>query len=519
MLKTKSSKRNLSISLFAWIGWFDKWLKLAWVETTIANDFFWWASQTFRRNFPETTHIQFDLYQLNNLDIISNFIEQQKNISSTEDHNHSWKNKFNNGIDIVTWWFPCQSFSMWWKRNGIKDDIDSVKWKDWRIRWRLYLEMIKIIEKQNPKMFIAENVSWLVSMDNWEVLNLIVSDFEKLWYNISYELLDMSNYWVPQKRKRIFIVWIRKDLNKKFVFPKSLYEQHLDLSKKYDLWYVLDSKKFEFNVLDWISDIQTYKEMEELTNNEREKFEYYKDLDISLMYSFLMKSKTINFRDAFQKKYEKDFFKEWENIKLNSVFREMNKYIENIYSLIWDSDSCAMDILEINEKIEFNLIRLINLELLIYWKFWKEDHFKSCLSKQLTHDTFRIKSNRKPNNEVFNVFDLIWKWEKSSKDSVQEAIIWLWYTDKHWNVKKYSFSWWYKRFHWENPWLTLTCWHGTELHPYLNRTMNVYELKRIQSFEDSFQILWSGTEQEVQLWNSITPLASYFIFKDINQYL
>lgn len=113
-------------------------------------------------------------------------------------------------IDILTGGFPCQSFSIVAqnpKRLGVKDD-----------RGKLFFEMCRILRDKKPKCFIAENVKGILSANGKSAFPLIIKEFEDSGYNVTYRLLNSVNYGVPQKRERVIIVGIRKDLNKTFDF-------------------------------------------------------------------------------------------------------------------------------------------------------------------------------------------------------------------------------------------------------------------------------------------------------------
>ena len=113
-------------------------------------------------------------------------------------------------FDILTGGFPCQSFSVSAqnpKRLGIKDE-----------RGTLFFEMIRILKDKKPKAFFAENVKGIYSANNKEAFPLIISEFEKAGYTVSVKLLVATQYGVPQKRERVFIIGIRNDLKLKFEF-------------------------------------------------------------------------------------------------------------------------------------------------------------------------------------------------------------------------------------------------------------------------------------------------------------
>lgn len=114
-------------------------------------------------------------------------------------------------FDILTGGFPCQSFSIVAqnpKRLGIKDD-----------RGKLFFEMCRILREKQPMCFIAENVKGIISANKKEAFPLIIKEFEKSGYDVTYSILNSVNYGVPQKRERVIIVGFRKDLNIKFEFP------------------------------------------------------------------------------------------------------------------------------------------------------------------------------------------------------------------------------------------------------------------------------------------------------------
>ena len=115
-------------------------------------------------------------------------------------------------IDIVIWWPPCQAYSTVWKR--LLDDK----------RWKLFQEYYRILSELKPKMFVYENVKWLLSMQWWKLLKNIISLFSSLWYDISFELLNAADYGVPQLRERVIMVWTK--LEKTFTYPEKTHNQN-----------------------------------------------------------------------------------------------------------------------------------------------------------------------------------------------------------------------------------------------------------------------------------------------------
>lgn len=116
---------------------------------------------------------------------------------------------------------PCQSWSEAGALRGIKDK-----------RGQLFFDFIRILEAKKPKFFLAENVSGMLLPRHAEALEGIKEMFQNagMGYELSFQLLNASNYHVPQDRKRVFFIGIRKDLGFKFQFPKITYPK-IDLKK------------------------------------------------------------------------------------------------------------------------------------------------------------------------------------------------------------------------------------------------------------------------------------------------
>jgi DNA (cytosine-5)-methyltransferase 1 len=118
-------------------------------------------------------------------------------------------------IDVVIGGFPCQSFST---VNPTKDPFDK--------RGQLYKEMARILAEKQPIAFIAENVKGLMVLKKGEIFRNVLKEFEKQGYELSYRLLNAANFGVPQKRQRVFIVGIKKNLGIKFEFPEITHHEN-----------------------------------------------------------------------------------------------------------------------------------------------------------------------------------------------------------------------------------------------------------------------------------------------------
>jgi DNA (cytosine-5)-methyltransferase 1 len=114
--------------------------------------------------------------------------------------------------DVLLGGFPCQDFSMIWKRGGINTE-----------RGNLYRNFVELVDLKNPKVFLAENVKGLLSANKGKAIEQIVNDFSNtgdFGYNISVSLINFADYGTPQLRERVLIIGTRKDINEKFTLPK-----------------------------------------------------------------------------------------------------------------------------------------------------------------------------------------------------------------------------------------------------------------------------------------------------------
>ena len=102
--------------------------------------------------------------------------------------------------DIVVGGFPCQGFSLA-NMNRRRSDPRNT----------LYLEFLRVLNSKQPKYFLAENVRGILSLEKGKVFEKILSDFREAGYFVQYQLVNASDYGVPQNRYRVFIFGVRKD--------------------------------------------------------------------------------------------------------------------------------------------------------------------------------------------------------------------------------------------------------------------------------------------------------------------
>lgn len=113
--------------------------------------------------------------------------------------------------DLIIGGFPCQDFSMLWKRGGINTD-----------RGNLYKNFVDIVSEKNPYLFIAENVKGILTANKKQAIQQILEDFSKTGkygYKTTPHLVNFADYGAPQLRERVLIIGIRKDISIKYNFP------------------------------------------------------------------------------------------------------------------------------------------------------------------------------------------------------------------------------------------------------------------------------------------------------------
>ncbi len=103
---------------------------------------------------------------------------------------------------------PCQSWSEAGAMRGIGDK-----------RGQLFYDFIRILAAKQPKFFLAENVSGMLLSAHGNALENIKTMFRECGYNLSFQMLNVSDYGVPQDRKRVFFIGYRTDLGIEFEFP------------------------------------------------------------------------------------------------------------------------------------------------------------------------------------------------------------------------------------------------------------------------------------------------------------
>ena len=173
------------LELFAGAGGLAIGLEKAGIKCVALNEIDKWACQTLRENRPNWNVLEGDIKSFD-------------------------FGKYKDKVEIVTGGFPCQAFSYAGKRLGLED-----------ARGTLFYEFARVVKEVNPPICIGENVKGLLSHEKGQTLQGMMSILDEIGYNVvPVQVLKAINYKVPQKRERLILVGIRKDIDIKYNYPK-----------------------------------------------------------------------------------------------------------------------------------------------------------------------------------------------------------------------------------------------------------------------------------------------------------
>lgn len=169
------------IDLFAGCGGLSKGFMDAGYSIIVGVDNDQAALNTFEKNHDGAAAMNADLSRQETFDEIKRIAGERE-------------------IDIIIAGPPCQGFSLSGPRNF--DDE----------RNKLYLAVIEMVKQYKPKGFIIENVPGMATLYNGQIKDEILRRFRKMGYNIDCKILCAADYGVPQMRRRLIFMGVRKDI-------------------------------------------------------------------------------------------------------------------------------------------------------------------------------------------------------------------------------------------------------------------------------------------------------------------
>ena len=237
------------VELFAGAGGLAIGMEQAGFDSVLLNEIDKNACATLRKNRPEWNVLEGDISEID-------------------------FSKYKDTVDILSGGFPCQAFSYAGNKQGFED-----------ARGTLFFEYARAVKEINPKVIVAENVRGLLKHDDGKTLETIKNIIDELGYElVDPRVLKAVFYRVPQKRERLLLIAIRKDLapGVEFKWP-SPYERIMtmkDALKKGDL--------YDSDVP--LSDGQKYPDRKSEILAKVPEGGYWRDLPDDLQREYMMKS-------------------------------------------------------------------------------------------------------------------------------------------------------------------------------------------------------------------------------------
>lgn len=152
--------------------------------------------------------------------------------------------------DLLIYSSPCQDFSQAGLQRGLVDENGN------QTRSGLLLEVARLLGEyqksgEMPKYLLMENVKALVSKKFKDKFEMWLQALDLFGYNNYWKVLNAKDYGIPQNRERVFVVSIRKDIDKgTFCFPDKIPLKHrlkdlleTSVDEKY---YISDEKVKKF---------------------------------------------------------------------------------------------------------------------------------------------------------------------------------------------------------------------------------------------------------------------------------
>lgn len=182
------NRKYTVLDLFCGCGGLSKGFEMAGYDIALGVDFNKPALETYAYNHKNSDTLYADLSKDDAFDAIEDKLNGRN-------------------IDVIIGGPPCQGFSLTGRRNF--DDE----------RNKLYLAMIEMVHRFQPKAFMIENVPGMATLYKGEVKDEIMKRFIEMGYKMNNKILCSADYGVPQIRKRLVFIGLR-DGDSIFEFPE-----------------------------------------------------------------------------------------------------------------------------------------------------------------------------------------------------------------------------------------------------------------------------------------------------------
>lgn len=177
----------IGVDIFSGAGGLSLGAEMAGYEIRMAVEKDRNAAETYRRNHPNTLVIEDDIH---------NILPRERLFLRSGE-----------SVTIVFGGPPCQGFST---SNTMTRNMQNPNNS-------LFEEFLRFVSDLNPEWFLFENVEGFLHFENGKIVNLIEQCFNEMGYMVKHKVLWASDYGVPQRRNRFFMVGNRFGID--FVFP------------------------------------------------------------------------------------------------------------------------------------------------------------------------------------------------------------------------------------------------------------------------------------------------------------
>lgn len=188
------SRKLTAIDLFSGCGGFSYGFQQAGFHVVLGVDNTEMALKTFKKNHHNSKTLLLDLHMESAINTIVDEIDNKE-------------------IDVIIAGPPCQGFSL----TGTRNENDE--------RNSLFYSVFRLAERLNPKAIIIENVPGLLNLYGGKAKKEIIRLCDEMGYNCNPKLLFAPDYGVPQIRKRVFFVALKKNIGE-FVFPEPMFTEN-----------------------------------------------------------------------------------------------------------------------------------------------------------------------------------------------------------------------------------------------------------------------------------------------------
>lgn len=535
-----------AIDLFCGAGGFSEGILQAGFHIVFSSDRSPYVQQTYMNRHEQLglnqgVNTHFELSDIR--DLHGEFILEKINgLSHFQDLNINFRP---NDIDAIFGGPPCQGFSVAGKR-----DINDP-------RNMLFREYLRVVQYIRPKYIVMENVTGFMNMsinpnfesfhghsygENELVSNVLTVELSDFGYTVlAPRILDSSDYGVPQKRQRAIFLAYRNDVAPISYPTPTTPESHQKLTVEEALAgisirtgnddYAKQSRNGRtpiFGTTTTVSNWNTPFNMEESRHSAVivERFSLFQQGEsvnnLKLRLRALKENGEVVI-DSFDVNYPNLLQETVFNINklynfeiLTEQLRSMGinvttKEIDSLYKKIikfWNNDVTSNEFnVEVKKTLNSNL--WINSEQFKQIMLNKES-LNNLVSK---NDLVQWFSNEDP----LEITDLIGEHFVlgNRNDMTWEELFNALLTNKNTRTRLNA----------NKPGPTMVTLPDDFIHPTLNKILNVREMARIQSFDDSFEFLGKRTTggtkrseevpQFTQVGNAVPPLLAAAVAKEV----